>query len=183
MKIKLSPRETIISFTALLAVAYFIFDYFLYSPKLKEQSLLKTEISSVDQKLQETAAFLTSGAQVAVDVSRMEKRLAFYEEKFSTRESFVQFLEQFALQCQKLDMEIVSLKPTEEPAITDDAAQARYRQISIDIQLHGDFHTMVRFMQAMEQLPVFTLVDQLTLRRDTKSPAVTCQLILKTLIS
>jgi Tfp pilus assembly protein PilO len=183
MKIKLSPRETIISFTALLVAVYFIFDYFLYSPKLREQSSLKTEMASLDQKLQETAAFLTGGSQVAVDVSRMEKRLSFYEEKFSTRESFVQFLEQLALQCQKLNMEIISLKPTEEQMVTADAKQARYRQISIDIQLHGDFSTMVHFMQAMEQLPVFTLVEQLTIRRDEKSPAVTCQLILKTLIS
>jgi Tfp pilus assembly protein PilO len=183
MKIKLSLRETIISFTALLVVVYFFFDYFLYSPKLKEQASLKTELSSIDQKLQETAAFLTVGTQVAVDVSRMEKRLSFYEEKFSTRESFVQFLEQLALQCQKLNMEIISLKPTEEKAITADATHAQYRQIAIDIQLHSDFHTMVRFVQAMEQLPIFTLVEQLTIRKDTKSPAVTCQLILKTLIS
>jgi len=183
MKIKLSPRETIISFTALLVVVYFMFDFFLYSPKLKEQSSLRTALASVDQKLQETAAFLTGGSQVAFDVSRMEKKLSFYEEKFSTRESFVQLLEQFALQCQKLNMEIISLKPTEEQTVTADAAPARYRQISLDIQLRGDFPAMVRFMQAMEQLPIFTLVDQLTIRRDEKSPAVTCQLILKTLIS
>jgi Tfp pilus assembly protein PilO len=183
MKIKLSPRETIISFTALLVVGYFIFDFFLYSPKLKEQSSLKTEISSLDQKLQETAAFLAVGTQVAVDVSRMEKRLSFYEEKFSTRESFVQFLEQLALQCQKLNMEIISLKPTEEQTVTADATHAQYRQVSIDIQLHSDFHTMVRFMQAMEQLPIFTIVHQLEIRRDEKVPVVTCHLVLKTLIS
>jgi conjugal transfer/entry exclusion protein len=183
MKIKLSLRETIISFTALLVVFYFVFDFFLYSPKLKEQLSLRTALSSVDQKLQETAAFLTGGSQVAFDVGRMEKKLSFYEEKFSTRESFAQLLEQFALQCQKLNMEIISLKPTEEQTVTADAAQARYRQISLDIQLRGDFPAMVRFIQAMEQLPIFTLVDQLTIRRDEKSPAVTCQLILKTLIS
>ena len=183
MKIKLSLRETIISFTALLVVFYFVFDFFLYSPKLKEQLSLRTELASVEQKLQETAAFLTSGSQVAFDVGRMEKKLSFYEEKFSTRESFAQLLEQLALQCQKLNMEIISLKPTEEQTVAADAAQARYRQISLDIQLRGDFLTMVRFMQAMEQLPIFTLVDQLTIRRDEKSPAVTCQLILKTLIS
>jgi hypothetical protein len=183
MKIKLSLRETIISFTALLVVVYFFFDYFLYSPKLKQRASLQTELASIDQKLQETAAFLTVGSQVAVDVSRLEKKLSFYEEKFSTRESFVQFLEQLALQCQKLNMEIISLRPTEEKAVTADATRARYRQIAIDIQLHSDFHTMVRFMQAMEQLPIFTLVEQLTIRKDAKSPAVTCQLILKTLIS
>ena len=183
MKIKLSPRETIISFTSLLVVLYFLFDFFLYSPKLSEHATLTTELVSLDQKLQETAAFLTGGTQVAADVSRLEKKLSFYEEKFSTRESFVQFLEQLALQCQKYNMEVISLKPQEEQTLPATAGQTQYRQVSIDIQLHSDFHTMVRFMQAMEQLPIFTIVHQLEIRRDEKMPVVTCHLVLKTLIS
>jgi len=183
MKIKLSPRETIISFTALLVVLYFMFDFFLYNPSLKEHSVLQTELASLDQKLQETASFLTGGTQVAADVSRMEKRVSFYVEKFSVRENFVQFLEQLALQCQKFNMEVISFKPQEEQTLPADASHTQYQQVVIDMQLRSDFRTLVLFVQALEKLPVFTVVNQLEIRRDEKTPGVNCHLVLKTLLS
>jgi hypothetical protein len=183
MKIKLSPREKIITFTSMLVLLYYLFDFFIYGPKVKENAILKAEIASLDQKLQETSALLTSSAQVAVDVSRLEKQLSLYEEKFSTRESFVQFLEQLALQCQKFNMEIISLKPQEEQTLPADATHTQYQQVVIDMQLRSDFRTLVLFMQGLEKLPVFTVVNQLEIRRDEKTPGVNSHLILKTLLS
>lgn len=183
MKIKLSPRETIITFTFILVLLYFLFDFFLYRPKVKEHGILKAEIASLDQKLQETSALLTSGTQVSADVSRLEKQLSFYEEKFSTRETFVQLLEQLALQCQTFNMEVISLKPQEEQTLQADAAHTQYQQVVIDMQLRSDFRALVFFVQAMEKLPVFTVVNQLEIRRDEKTPGVNCHLVLKTLLS
>ena len=91
MKIKLSLRETIISFTSLLVVLYFFFDFFLYSPKLREQPPLKTELSSIDQKLQETAAFLTGGTQVELTSAGWRKGFPFMRRNFQPEKTLSSF--------------------------------------------------------------------------------------------
>jgi hypothetical protein len=63
------------------------------------------------------------------------------------------------------------------------ATHMQYQQVLIDMQLRSDFRTLVLFMQGLEKLPVFTVVNQLEIRRDEKTPAVNCHMVLKTLLS
>ena len=183
MKFKLSFRETIIFFATLIVVLYFLFDFFLYSPKQKERSMAEQELAAMKQKIQDTLVFFSTQGNVVAEIAGMERKLSFYEEKFSKKEQFSRFLEQLAQQCKKLNMEVLALHPREEKFLPLGSAQTEYRQVFIDMELRCDYRTVVLYMQALDTLPVFTIVEQLDIRRDEKSPTVTCHIVLKTLFS
>jgi Tfp pilus assembly protein PilO len=183
MRIKLSFRETIITFTTLLVTLYFLFDYFLYSPKQKEYQALQQEFSSVSQKIQEALVFFSSQRNIAEEIRGLESKLTLYEEKFSKKEQFDKFLEQLAVQCRQLNMNLLTLQPKEEKVFPAQAGHGQYRQISIDMELQCDYRAAVLYIQALEQLPVFVTVDHLELRRDEQSPGIIFHVVLKTLFA
>jgi len=177
INVSLTARERMIVLITLFGLIWFVFDFFFYGPKSREMEEIKRKIVTTENKIAESFIEILNPSGYASEIESMERKIRFCRKNLLRSQSSGKILEQLAGLCERLDIDIMSLRPR-----TKKLSSMKYHQVFITMDLKCDFKTVVRFMNALRALPVFTLVNALEIRRGKELPEHEFHIVLETFL-
>ncbi len=154
LNFSISSRERILGTIIIFVLLYFLFDYIIYTPKLRLARSIEQEVEFIDQKIKESFKDFTSPLQIKHKIKDLENRQEFFEKKFSQTKNTSTHLMEIARICKKNNIEILSISPAE----TKKDAFQKYRDVLIEMNLRCDYKTIILFMQDIKSLPGINIV-------------------------
>jgi len=177
--VSISSREKALVFVIGLALLYAGFDLFFYGPEGREEQKLQQELQAMDGKIQESYGAVTSPGALAREIKMLERKLRFCEEVLDKQPPPGRQLEQLALLCRDLDVEIISLRPR-EAALTGSG----FKQLFISMDVKCDFQTLAVCLAGIRRLPWFSIVESLDVQRaEEPSGALKATLVLRSFVT
>jgi Tfp pilus assembly protein PilO len=165
----LKEREKGVILIGVLAVAFWSFDYFYYTPQKKKIMNLKAEIQAAEYKMKESAVFRKGVESVELDVSRLEKELQGHHQQVLRGEEFRTFLKHLARDSARLQMKMISLAPQEEksspPPEKKGSSSLPYRRVAVHLVLHATYNALGNYLRGIQQLPFLVTLDHLQVER------------------
>jgi len=165
----LKEREKIIILIGALAVAFWGFDFFYYTPQKKKIMNLKAEIQAAENKSKESAILRTGVENLELELSRLEKQLQGHPQKVLQGEEFRAFLKQLAGESARLQMKMISLSLQEEKLSPSPEKKASsslpHRRVAVHLVLHATYNALGNYLKGIQQLPFLVTLDLLQVER------------------
>ncbi len=165
----LKEREKIVILIGALALAFWGFDYFYYTPQKKKIMNLKAEIQAAEYKLKESAVFRKGVTGLEQDLTRLEGELQGHHQRVLRGEEFRTFLKQLARDSARLQMKMISLSPQEEkdsPSPEEKASSPLpYRRVAVHLVLHATLNALENYLRGIQELPFLVTLDHLQVER------------------
>ncbi|NWF57049.1 MAG: hypothetical protein HXY45_19885 [Syntrophaceae bacterium] len=165
----LREREKIVILIGALAVAFWGFDYFYYTPQKKKIMNLQAEIQAAEYKLKESAVFRKGVVGLEQDLTRLEGELQGHHQRVLRGEEFRTFLKQLARDSARLQMKMISLAPQEEkdspPLEKKASSPLPYRRVTVHLVLHATLNALENYLRGIQELPFLVTLDHLQMER------------------
>ncbi len=163
-----SREKTLIVFAG-IAVAFWVFVTFYWTPRVREIKALNAEIKAADLKSEESSV-LTKGVEtLEIEVLRQEEVLRRLGERTLRGEEFRAFLRHLAKESDSPQMKVISLTPQEEnlppPQGKKQGSASQYRRLAIQVVLHSTYTKLESYLKGIEGLPFLIHVDNIQVER------------------
>jgi Tfp pilus assembly protein PilO len=166
----LKNREKILIILAVIAVAFWVFVAFYYTPQNHKIKALKAELKAADLKLDESLLMTKAVETLEAEVSRQEEALTKLSERTLRGQEFRTFLRHLARESNSPQMKVVSLTPQEEnlpsPEGKKGGSTSQYRKVAVQMILHSTYAKLGSYLKGIEDLPFLINVDNIQIERN-----------------
>ena len=165
----LKSREKILIILAIIAIAFWVFVTFYYTPQNRKIKALKVELKAADLKLDESLLMTKGVETLEAEVSRQEEALKRLSERTLRGEEFRTFLRHLARESDSPQMKVVSLTPQEEdlpsPEGKKGGSTSQYRRAAVQMVLHSTYGKLASYLKGIEELHFLINVDNIQIER------------------
>jgi Tfp pilus assembly protein PilO len=166
---KLTNREKIFIVLASIAIAFWAFFTFYFTPQSRKIRALQADLKAADLRSEESQLVTKGVETLEVEVLRQEEALKRLSERTLRGEEFRAFLRHLARESDSPGMKLISLIPREEnlppPEGQKERPAPQYRKVTIQMVLHSTFAKLESYLKGVEQLPFLINVDNLQMER------------------
>ena len=165
------PSKQILFVVALLGLpvgAYF----WVFLPANTQLANQRQEIQAKVEKLDDLNAALCRVKDLDDEVMRLTQAVEFFEDKLPAQHETYKVLAQIATisSAHQLETRLFETQRTKP--------FARYAELPIKMELHGNFEAFYQFLLKLEQMPRITRVKDMQLTHDEKTGELTAKLTL-----
>ncbi len=165
----LKSREKILIIFAAIAIAFWVFITFYFTPQNRKIKALKVELKAADLRLDETLVMTKGVETLEAEVLRQEEALKRLSERTLRGEEFRTFLRHLARESDSPQMKVVSLSPQEErlppPEGKKGGPTAQYRRVVVQVVLHSTYAKLRTYLKEIEELPFLIVVDHIQIEK------------------
>jgi Tfp pilus assembly protein PilO len=165
----LKSREKILIVLAILAIAFWAFVTFYYTPQSRKIKALEADLKAIDQKSEESQLVTKGVETLEAEILRQEEALKRLSERTLRGEEFRAFLRHLARESDSPEMKVISLIPQEESLLPPEGQKERpappYRRVTVQMVLHSSFAKLETYLRGIENLPFLINVDNLQMER------------------
>jgi Tfp pilus assembly protein PilO len=166
----LKSREKILIILAAIAVAFWVFVTFYYSPQSRKIKALRADLKAADLKLEESL-LMTKGVEVLeAEVLRQEDVLKRLSGRTLRGQEFRTFLRHLARESDTPQMKVVSLTPQETnfplPEGKKGGSAPQYRRVIVQIVLHSTYAKLRTYLKGIEELSFLINVDSIQIEKN-----------------
>src|SRR3989304_7625378 len=165
----LKSREKILIILAVVAIAFWVFATFYYTPQNRKSKALKVELKAADLKLDESLLMMKAAETLEAEVLRQEEALRRLSERTLRGQEFRTFLRHLARESDSPQMKVVSLTPQEEnlpsPEGKKEGSSSQYRRITVQMVLHSTYAKLRTYLKGIEELPFLINVDNIQIEK------------------
>jgi len=165
----LKSREKILIIFAVIAVVFWAFVTFYFTPQARKIKALKAELKEVDLKSDESLLVAKGVETLEAEILRQEEALKRLSERTLRGEEFRTFLRHLAKESDSLQMKVVSLTPQEEnlppPEGEKEKSTSQYRKITVQMVLHSSYYKLGSYLKGIEGLPFLINVDNIQIEK------------------
>ena len=137
----LKNREKILIVLAVIAIAFWAFDHFYYTPQSLKIRGLKADLKAADLKSEESLLVTKGVETLEAEILRQEEALKRLSERTLRGEEFRAFLRHLARESDSPQMKVISLIPQEEnlppPEGKKERPAPQYRRVTVQMVLHS----------------------------------------------
>jgi Tfp pilus assembly protein PilO len=166
----LKNREKIFIILAVIAIAFWAFVTFYYTPQSRKIKALKAELKAADLKLDESLLVTRGVETLEAEVLRQEEALKRLSERTLRGEEFRAFLRHLARESDSPQMKVVSLTPQEEnpppPEGKKEGSASKYRRVTVQMVLHSTYAKLGTYLKGIEELPFLINVDNIQIEKN-----------------
>jgi Tfp pilus assembly protein PilO len=174
-----TKREKTIIWAAVYVVVFVCFHEFVYQPKEKELLRLKEEIKTVDLEIERIVRAIPGLRKSEEELTREQRRLSLLEKSTSGRQQILELLRQLAKEAYRLNMDVISLEPREEPPLEN----SPYKRLTIVMNLQCPYRHLGLYLKGLIDLPGLVTVDGVQIVRDNQIfPKLQVKLTLSTFV-
>jgi len=165
---RLKKREKILLVLGLIAISFYIFDLFYFTPRSRRVKALEGEIKATELKLQELTLLTKGMENIDKKLENLENKLKGISEKTLKGNEFRVFLNHLAKESDPIGMRIISIKPIEETDIakTEVEIGLPLKRLNIQLILHSTFSRLENYLKSISNLPLLIYIDYLQLERN-----------------
>lgn len=176
---RVTKREKIIIWAAVYAVVLVCFHEFVYQPKEKELLRLQEEIKTVDLEIERIVRAIPGLRKSEQELTREQRRLSLLEKSTSGRQQILELLRQLAREAYRLNMDVISLEPREEPPLEN----SPYKRLTIVMNIQCSYRHLGLYLKGLIDLPGLVTVDGVQIVRDNQIfPKLQVKLTLSTFV-
>lgn len=176
---RVTKREKIMIWAAISLVALVCFYGFFYEPKTKEVLRLQEEIKTVDLEIERIARAIPGLRKSEEELTREQRRLSLLEKSTSGRQQILELLRQLAREAYRLNMDVISLEPREEPPLEN----SPYKRLTIVMNLQCPYRHLGLYLKGLIDLAGLVTVDEVQIVRDNQIfPKLQVKLTLSTFV-
>ncbi|MFZ1991113.1 MAG: hypothetical protein WAW96_15240 [Alphaproteobacteria bacterium] len=166
----LKSREKIFIIVAVIAVAFWVFFTFYFTPQNRKIKALKVELKAADLKLDESLLMTKGVEALEAEVLRQEEALKRLSERTLRGEEFRTFLRHLARESDSPQMKVISLTPQEETLPPPEGKKGgpttqQYRRVVIQVVLHSTYAKLRTYLKEIEELPFLIVVDHIQIEK------------------
>ncbi|MEK6678575.1 MAG: type 4a pilus biogenesis protein PilO [Nitrospirota bacterium] len=154
---KLNLREKLIIAGTLAFLFYFVFYQMLYLSKAKEYSMLRNEITTIDNEIK---AFSTQLSEAASRTNELKKTVS--EPAVSEKREFrgdasklSSLLEEFTRLARVAKVDFIAIKPV----LVED--KGRYFELKLSIDLKARYQQLGEYIKTLEELPRGVIINDI----------------------
>jgi Tfp pilus assembly protein PilO len=166
---KLTNREKIFIVLAVIAIIFWAFAAFYYTPQNRKIKALEADLQAVDLKSEESQLVTKGVETLEAEVLRQEEALKRLSERTLRGEEFRAFLRHLARESDSPEMKMISLVPQEEnlppPEGQKERPAPQYRRVTVQMVLHSTFAKLETYLKGVGQLPFLINVDNIQMER------------------
>jgi Tfp pilus assembly protein PilO len=166
----LKSREKILIILAVIAIGFWVFVTFYYTPQNRKIKALKVDLKAADLKLDEALLMTKEVETLEAEVSRQEEALKRLSERTLKGQEFRTFLRHLARESDSPQMKVVSLTPQEEnlpsPEGKKGGSTSQYRKVAVQMILHSTYAKLGSYLKGIEDLPFLINVDNIQIERN-----------------
>jgi len=166
----LKSREKILIILAVVAIAFWVFATFYYTPQNRKIKALKVELKAADLKLDESLPMTKAAETLEAEVLRQEEVLRRLSERTLRGQEFRTFLRHLARESDSPQMKVVSLTPQEEnlppPEGKKEKSASQYRRVTVQMVLHSSYAKLGNYLKGIEGLPFLINVDNIQIEKN-----------------
>jgi hypothetical protein len=166
---KLTNREKIFIVLAGIAVAFWVFATFYYTPQNRKIKALEEDLKAIDLKSEESQLVTKGVETLEAEILHQEEALKRLSERTLRGEEFRAFLRHLAKESDSPEMKMISLIPQEESLPPPEGQKERpapqYRRVTVQMVLHSTFGKQQTYLKGIEQLPFLINVDNIQMER------------------
>lgn len=167
-----SPQKKIIFIGLIVFFTLIIFWVFVYLPTQNTVSRVKKELLDIEAQILEIETIMSRGRSMQDNIGLLRERVRVLERKFPAKEE--EGLRSLSDLADKLNIEIVSLKPAPKEEVLDAKSQKTIiedkvcQKLAVSIEMKSNFKNLIRYITALKKSsPVFVTIDQLKINKDT----------------
>jgi Tfp pilus assembly protein PilO len=165
----LKSREKIFIILAVIAIAFWAFVTFYYTPQSRKIKALKADLKAADLKSEESLLVTKGVETLEAEVLRQEEALKRLSERTLKGEEFRTFLRHLARESDSPQMKVISLTPQEEnlppPQGRKEGPASQYRRVTVQMVLHSTYEKLETYLKGIEELPFLINVDNVQMER------------------
>ena len=165
----LKSREKIFIILAVIAIVFWAFVTFYYTPQSRKITALKADLKEADLKSEESLLVTKGVETLEAEVLRQEEALKRVSERTLRGEEFRTFLRHLARESDSPQMKVISLTPQEEnlppPEGKKEGPASQYRRVTIQVVLHSTYEKLETYLKGIEGLPFLINVDNIQVER------------------
>ncbi|OGP95635.1 MAG: hypothetical protein A2157_09180 [Deltaproteobacteria bacterium RBG_16_47_11] len=166
----LKSREKILIILAVVAIAFWVFATFYYTPQNRKIKALKVELKAADLKLDESLLMRKGVETLEAEVLRQEEALKRLSERTLRGQEFRTFLRHLARESDSPQMKVVSLTPQEEnissPEGKKGGSTSQYRKVVVQLVLHSTYAKLRTYLKGIEELPFLINVENIQIEKN-----------------
>jgi len=166
---KLTNREKIFIVLAGIAIVFWVFATFYYSPQSRKIKALEADLKAMDLKSEESQLVTKGVETLESEILRQEEALKRLSERTLRGEEFRAFLRHLARESDSPEMKMISLTPQEDNLPPLEGQKERpspqYRRVTVQMVLHSTFAKLETYLRGIEQLPFLINVDNIQMER------------------
>ena len=147
MNIKLSPREKILVFTAILAVIFMGYWYIFLNPILLSINRSRSDIAALENQLKR----LEAGVSLTALMQREKRKLDILPQEKQIKN----FLSHIDTQFKRYRIKLVSLKQFSDNNI-----------ITIDLRCESTYYELLGFLNTLHELSTLLVIDNVKIRQE-----------------
>jgi len=166
----LKSREKILIILAVIAIAFWGFVTFYYTPQNRKMKALKVDLKAADLKLDESHLMTKALEAQKAENLRQEEVLKRLSERTLRGQEFKTFLRHLARESDSPQMKVVSLTPKEEnvpsPEGKKGGSTSQYRRVAVQMVLHSTYGKLRTYLKGIEELPFLINVDNIQVEKN-----------------
>jgi len=143
---------------AVILIALVGFYLLAYRPGIRRLASLRTQIQSRQQELEQKQSRARNLPSLALQVGKLEQRVAVYDRQFPRQPNLGQFIKDITQISQQLSLHELKLQP-----LAPKKADGYFEQ-PISISFQGDFLNAASFLRQVEDLQRLTRVRRLAIK-------------------
>ena len=152
--------------------AIFLIGIIIWQPLQKEETLLKTELTDIQNKIQRIEISTDQKNKTKEEIINVfKKKYGHIDEKFPpTEEESLNLLSVYA---QELNLEVISVRSLPKKPFVDQDQQkvgsgAKFcQEISVSMELKGSHQGLVQYLETIKELlPAYVTVERLKIHKD-----------------
>jgi Tfp pilus assembly protein PilO len=165
----LKSREKVFIIFAVMAVAFWAFVTFYFTPQIRKIKVLKAELKAADLKSDESLLVAKGVETLEAEILRQEEALKRLSERTLKGEEFKTFLRHLAKESDSFQMKVISLTPQEEnlppPEVKKEGSPSQYKRVSVQMVLHSTYYKLGSYLKGIEELPFLINVDKIQIEK------------------
>ncbi len=166
----LKSRERILIDLAVVAMVFWAFATFYYTPQSRKIRALREELKTAHLRMAESLQLTRGVETLEAEVLRQEEALKRLGERTLRGEEFRAFLRHLARESNSPQMKVVSLAPQEETFLSPEGKKASstspYKKVAVQMVLHSTFPKLGAYLKGIENLPFLISVDNIQIEKN-----------------
>lgn len=166
-----SQRKIIIVAAAAVTVVALL-SLFVYLPAVQKISLLKGEVSGIQDQIEQIEAMVSQGHSMAEGIEALKNRYRALDAKFPVKEE--EALELFSEFARKCNVTIVTIKSQPKVEFLDAkdqkvAIEGKICQIlPVSIEVRSNYNDLGKYVEMLEEsLPTYVTVEELNIHKES----------------
>ena len=159
---ELNKREKIIvSIVAVVAVAFLV-NRFVLEPQSKKMKQLRRELATLNEQAASIGPKLVDFNRLNSELVQKKRQVAELEQALPQKAETAEVIHKVSTQARSNGLQIQQIRPQKETVLrTRSGKRGDFRQLVINLRIHGRYEQLGDFLSGLEQQPFYVKVAEL----------------------